>query len=90
MDRTCEFCKYQKTKDTEYPCNECCNNYANQFEQKVFTTRQIKFLEMYPNTEIMDGIIDIMPCMIDKELRRKCNGCCRECQENYWKEEVEE
>ena len=61
-------------------------------------TRQEKFLEMFPNAQIFEGVLKIEPCeLIDSKLNsEECHSYdefglsgCYECRKNYWLEEVE-
>lgn len=55
-------------------------------------TRQDKFLEMFPNVQKNNKIIDICPKTVDKGYSLGyCNGeCCNNCRKSYWLAEVEE
>ena len=63
-------------------------------------TRQDKFLEMFPNAQISsDGVIEIMPCAIEKNKHITSNSSCTvahgfnncdECRKKFWLAEVEE
>lgn len=57
-------------------------------------TRQIVFLERYPNARIdEDGIIWICPATIEgKNCNELSDGtsCCKECRSNYWSQETDE
>lgn len=63
-------------------------------------TRQNRFLKMFSNAEInKDGIIEIFPCNIEKNLYiSDCCSCsqehsfsgCGECRKRYWFAEVDE
>lgn len=63
-------------------------------------TRQSEFLKMFPNAQISsDGVIEIMPCAIEKNEYITSNSSCTvahgfnncdECREKYWLAEVEE
>ena len=61
-------------------------------------TRQEKFLEMFPNAQIFEGVLKIEPCgLIDSKLNsEECHSYdefglsgCYECRKNYWLEEIE-
>lgn len=59
-------------------------------------TRKSEFLKMFPNARILyindNKVIDILPCAIDKDLRKSnCDNkiTCSECKLNYWLAEVE-
>lgn len=58
-------------------------------------TRQTEFLKMFPHMCLdTNGIIDMPPCNVDKEVYDECNlseACidCDECRKVFWNEEVE-
>lgn len=37
-------------------------------------TRQSEFLRMFPNADFCQGVIDISPCNIEKEMRKCCGA----------------
>lgn len=47
-------------------------------------TRQEKFLEMFPHTDVFNGALNICPGDID--VRRTCHGPkdCGDCKKEYW------
>lgn len=52
-------------------------------------TRQSEFLKMFPNARIEGDVIDIIPCNIEKEMRKCCDDRnCNECCKDYWLTEV--
>lgn len=52
-------------------------------------TRQSEFLKMFPNANIPCDVIDIIPCNIEKEMRKCCGDRnCDECKRTYWLTEV--
>lgn len=52
-------------------------------------TRQSEFLKMFPNADFCQGVIDISPCSIEKEMKKCCGDReCDECKRNYWLTEV--
>ena len=52
-------------------------------------TRQSEFLKMFPNANIPCDVIDIIPCNIEKEMRKCCGDRnCDECKRTYWLAEV--
>lgn len=52
-------------------------------------TRQSEFLKMFPNARIEGDVIDIIPCNIEKEMRKCCGDRnCNECCKDYWLTEV--
>lgn len=52
-------------------------------------TRQSEFLRMFPNANIPCDVIDIIPCNIEKEMRKCCGDRnCDECKRTYWLAEV--
>lgn len=59
-------------------------------------TRQDKFLEQYPEARIYDnGVLGVCPAAISLSHRRDGGGClyhrkeCRDCQREFWMQEVE-
>lgn len=61
-------------------------------------TRQEKFLEMFPETPISEGVLEIYPCKLvgSKLNSEECHSYdefgfsgCYECRKNYWLKEVE-
>ena len=85
----CDGCKYEYKREDESPCTECCNNYTSKWERRPKKTRQDKFLEMFPNTELADSVIKICPKRLDGNYDR-CRRSCIECHKDYWLQEVEE
>ena len=69
-------------------------------EEHPAKTRQSEFLKMFPNAQISsDGVIEIMPCAIEKNEYITSNSSCTvahgfnncdECREKYWLAEVDE
>lgn len=52
-------------------------------------TRQSEFLKMFPDAKIEGDVIDIIPCNIEKEMRKCCGDRnCDECKRTYWLTEV--
>lgn len=57
-------------------------------------TRQAKFLLAYSEAaQDVDGVLAIMPCLIDKQARDAkisgyCNSDCMSCRRKYWLAEV--
>ena len=52
-------------------------------------TRQSEFLRMFPNADFRQDVIDIMPCSIEKEMKKCCGDReCDECKRTYWLTEV--
>lgn len=52
-------------------------------------TRQSEFLRMFPNADFCQGVIDISPCSIEKEMKKRCGDReCDECKRTYWLTEV--
>lgn len=48
-------------------------------------TRQSEFLKIFPNAEFCRDVISILPCSIEKEMRKCCGDReCEECRKDYW------
>ena len=58
-------------------------------KEHPINTRQDKFLKMFPNAYFCQGVIDILPCSIEKEMKKYCGDRdCEECKRTYWLAEV--
>lgn len=52
-------------------------------------TRQSEFLKKFPNADLLDNVINITPCKIEKEMERYCGDrACNDCRKDYWLTEV--
>lgn len=94
-EKTCHDCPfyylgcYQCTKDNPTKSVEILQTWSDQHPK---TTRQSEFLKLFPNAEIINDIIDILPCTIDTTYKSDmCSyfDCCWACEKNYWLTEVE-
>lgn len=58
-------------------------------------TRQIVFLEQYPEAKIEDGVLCICPCTVSASYRNAQGNCvtmqrqCSDCRHEFWMQEVE-
>lgn len=53
-------------------------------------TRQDVFLGQWPETKLVDGIIDIKPCSLVASPRSECpKTFCYDCRRKFWMQEVE-
>lgn len=52
-------------------------------------TRQDKFLEMFPNAKIANGVVTICPKNVETTLRCSMKSC-EKCSKEYWLAEVDE
>lgn len=54
-------------------------------------TRQSEFLKMFPNADLLDGVVNVVPCTVDKTLSGDscANTTCFECTRKYWREKIE-
>lgn len=55
-------------------------------------TRQDMFLEQWPEAELVDGVLDILPCRLVGALRLgpECyKTFCLDCRRQFWMQEVE-
>ena len=54
-------------------------------------TRQGEFMKMFPDVELEDNIIKILPCEINTKIKDKCYRLrpCYGCRKKYWLAEVE-
>ena len=69
-----------------------CTDKANEIilnwcEEHPIKTRQSRFLEMFPNAKITNGVVTICPKNVETTL--KCSmKSCEKCSEEYWLAEV--
>ena len=101
MGPKCDECPLSPKNNCE---DELCLNLLMKYTDKAneiilkwcsshpVKTRQEKFLEMFPNVELVDGgTINICPNTIDSQYGANCSVLtCKECRRKYWSEEVEE
>ncbi len=60
-------------------------------EEHPAKTRQDKFLEIYPNANVRDGVVRVCPRCIESSRHCQFPKCeCLDCLRNYWLAEVEE
>lgn len=57
-------------------------------------TRQSELLKLIPNAKMIDGAINVYPCLIDplydESHMGECTGRdCDQCRKKYWTEEIE-
>lgn len=82
-------CKILKDQFTE----ECVAIVEKWSAEHPVKTRQSEFLKMFPNAAVcLDGMLEILPCFVDKnfnEEKHYCDMNCVECREKYWLAEVE-
>ena len=58
-------------------------------------TRQSEFLKQWPDAEMIQGVINIHPCLLDnKEFIedgrcREKHGSCDKCKRDFWLKEIE-
>lgn len=68
--------------------NEAILEWCNEHPVK---TRQDKFLEMFPNAQLLDNkALTVCPRDIDKTFNTNCRKSCMDCRRSYWLAEVEE
>ena len=58
-------------------------------EKHPAKTRQDKFLEIYPNANVRDGVIQMCPRHIESDYFCQ-SQTCRDCKRDYWLAEVDE
>ena len=60
-------------------------------EEHPVETRQDRFLKMFPNAKVDDGVLVCCPKWVDKDFRCDMSGrLCTECRKEYWLAEVDE
>ena len=76
---------------------EECRKAREKQKAKTRKTRKSKFLEMFPDAPIPDGIPCVSPCDLSTKVTDKGGLCdeysensdCKECRRKYWLEEME-
>lgn len=76
---------------------EECREAVEKRKAKTRKTRKSKFLEMFPDAPITDGIPCVSPCDLSTKVTDKGGLCdeysensdCKECRRKYWLEEME-
>ena len=76
---------------------EECRKAREKQKAKTRKTRKSKFLEMFPDAPITDGIPCVSPCDLSTKVTDKGGLCdeysensdCKECRRKYWLEEME-
>lgn len=76
---------------------EECREAREKQKAKTRKTRKSKFLEMFPDAPITDGIPCVSPCDLSTKVTDKGGLCdeysensdCKECRRKYWLEEME-
>lgn len=97
----CQECPvFYKQTETGLSCEEFIRNFPSKANEIILNwckehpvkTRQDKFLEMFPNVELVDGgVINICPNTIDCQYGADCSKLtCKECRKDYWLAEVDE
>ena len=79
-------CTIQSRGDNSESVVELVEGWA---KDNPINTRQSEFLKMFPNADFCQGVIDISPCSIEKEMKKCCGDReCDECKRTYWLTEV--
>lgn len=53
-------------------------------------TRQSELLKVFPKAEMLDGVVQMCPKMMDTKFPCQVGKCsCIDCKKGYWFEEVE-
>lgn len=109
FDDDCQECPvFYKQTETGLSCEKFIRNYPDKANEIILNwckehpikTRQSEFLKMFPNAQISsDGVIEIMPCAIEKNKHITSNSSCTvahgfnncdECRKKFWLAEVDE
>lgn len=84
-------CGVALDKLTEKQAERMVNVIGQWAKEHPIKTRQSEFLKMFPNAALLDGILTISPCKIDKNCdgTKNCSMNCADCARDYWMQEVE-
>ncbi len=82
-------CMIKADDDSTKSIEETVSKVAQWAKDHLVKTRQSEFLKMFPNAEFCRDVINILPCSIEKEMRKCCGDReCEECRKDYWLTEV--
>lgn len=59
-------------------------------EEHPVKTRQDRFLKMFPNALLFDGVLNICPECVKGECGHSGTMLCKDCKKDYWLAEVDE
>lgn len=105
-DQDCVECEIYKHSSGNFSCvnwvlshpHEAVNVVEQWAKEHPRKTRQKKFLEMFPETLISKGVLEIYSCKLvgSKLNSEECHSYdefglsgCYECRKKYWLEEIE-
>lgn len=84
-----DLCMIWPDDDSVKSIEETVSKVEQWAKEHPVNTRQYKFLKMFPNADFCQGVIDISPCSIEKEMKKCCGDRkCDECKRTYWLTEV--
>lgn len=85
-NEVCTFCIMDNTQVDK--ANEIILKWC---EKHPVKTRKDKFLEIYPNANVRDGVVRVCPKDIESSRHCQFPKCeCLDCLRNYWLAEVDE
>lgn len=99
--RMCDSNKYCSSCEAIGVCQHDCEKAEQMVEiveewakEHPAKTRQSELLKLIPNAKMMDGAINVYPCLIDplydERHMGECGGRdCDQCRREYWTEEIE-
>lgn len=105
-DRICESsnsckdcCLRRRNNGTRRACSVYIKKCTEKAIQKIKIwleshqnpTRQSEFLKLFPEARLVDGVLDIHPCKVDKTYGKEfceTSHSCNECRRNYWLREI--
>ena len=98
--KTCLSCSIGKSAGVSTVCSNVVKEEPEKYVAIVekwsvehpVKTRRSEFLKMFPNADMLDGIIRICPKKLDQNsvTSEECSRSgCFECRKKYWLEEVE-
>lgn len=96
--RGCEGCPLTE-RSTGFACGDFIREHSEEAnkiilkwcEEHPVKTRKDKFLEIYPNANVRDGVVRVCPKDIESSRHCQFPKCeCLDCLRNYWLAEVDE
>ena len=87
-----------ENNEKELDCEEMILKYTDKANEIILKwckehqikTRQDKFLKMFPNAAISNGLLFLKPCLTNRNITCDTEKHCTQCRRKYWLAEVDE
>lgn len=91
----CDFCEQDYGEQDRYQVAEqVVANVLKWAKEHPVKTRQSEFLKQWPDTEMIQGVINIHPCLLDSKEFIEDGRCrekhesCEKCKRDFWLKEI--